>query len=177
MVRSSKKMTIEEARKKKAKLGMSDEEYDKKVQNKSNELFSDLRTLFFAWKEQPDGSQKLMSRLPNGKICFLDRSDDPKEVRENAPYTCAVYEREREAFAKIVCEEYQPTIHVFPDQRVTMVFKDNKGNTVHKMPGPYNSFGKRITEAVKIFRKKGFSEAKLVYIANMRKNQGGGRHE
>ena len=141
MTNETKKITIDEAKDKKGKLGISDNEFEKIVGDKQDELFTDLRSLIFSWKEQEDTTQKLMSRLPNGKIVFLDRSDDPDTIKTDTPYICAVYEREREAFAKIICEEYKPKVYVLPSHMVRIVYKTDKGKTMIKMPGPqYKSY-------------------------------------
>jgi len=166
MKTNASKMSIDEAKKRKGKLGMSDEEFEKIVAEKQDEQFKYLRSLVFSWQEQEDGPPKFLSRLPNGKICFLDWSDDPNKVKENVPYICAVYERETDAFAKIICEEYQPKIVVFPSKMVNMIWKDEKGNTRHRMVGPYDSFEERIVDAVKSFMKLGVSEAQIQFIEN-----------
>ena len=73
---NSRLMTIDEAKKKRGKF-VSDEEFEKMVEERSKELYGDLRTLEFSWKKQEDSEtgkveMKLMSRLPNGKlVCYM----------------------------------------------------------------------------------------------------------
>ena len=169
MKKDAKKMSVDDAKDRKGKLGMKDDEFETIIKEKQDEFFTDLRSLIFSWKEQPDGSKKIMSRLPNGKIVFLDRSDSPEEIKIDTPYICAVYEREREAFAKVICEEYEPKIYVLSSDAVSMVWKDEKGDTRRKMPGGYNSFEERMMYAVKFFRTKGFPEVKIVFRENIRR--------
>ena len=161
------KMDIDTAKEKKGKLGMSNEEFETIIHRKQDELFSDLRSLIFQWKKQESGEKKLMSRLPNGKVVFLDRSDNPEDINTGAPYICAVYEREREAFAKVVCEEYQPKIFV-PSSRIPhMVYRDEKGNIRRRAPVA-NSYEERIVAAIKEMEKLGFPSIKIIFRKNQR---------
>jgi hypothetical protein len=167
MKQTTTKYTIEEAKEKKGKLGMSDEDFENLVTGKQDDLFSDLRSLIFVWKEQKEGDKKLTSRLPNGKIVFLDRSDVPEETKINVPYICAVYERDREAFAKIICEEYRPIIYVLPSHLVNFVYKDQKGKTQVTMPGPqYKSYAEKIMFCVNESEKLGFPEISIRFRGN-----------
>ena len=171
MVIETKKMSVDEAKEKKGKLGMSDEEFESIVEGKQDELFTDLRSLMFQWKEQENGENKLMSRLPNGKVVFLDRSDDPDTINTDTPYICAVYEREREAFAKIVCEEYRPKIYVLPSHLVRIVYRDSKGNTRKEMPGPqYNSYEQKMMYCIKKCEELGFPEINIIFRGNRRRS-------
>jgi len=161
------KIDIDEAKKKKGKLGMSDEEFENIVSSKQDDLFTDLRTLIFQWKKQDDETKKIMSRLPNGKVVFLDRSDNPEDIKTDTPYICAVYEREREAFAKIVCEEYKPRIFVLPSHLVRVVYRNEKGETRMIMPGPqHKSYGDRMMYCIKKCEEKGFPEVSIVFRGN-----------
>lgn len=165
------KMDIDEAKERKGKLGMSDQELENIIKDRQDELFTDLRSLVFNWKDQEDGSQKLMSRLPNGKIVFLDRSDDPNDVKPGTPYMCAVYEREREAFAKIVCEEYKPKIYVQPSHFVSLVYKDKDSKTKKEMPGPqYDSYAERMMYCVKKCEELGFPQVDIEFRGNARRD-------
>jgi len=167
------KMDIDEAKQKKGKLGMSEDEFENIISEKQDELFSDLRSLIFEWKEQSKSNEKkLMSRLPNGKIVFLDRSDDPEETKTGTPYICAVYERDREAFAKIICEEYKPKIYVLPSHLVNVVYRDKDGKTKRIMPGPqYKSYGERMMYCIKKIENLGITEASLVFRGNKHKEE------
>jgi len=165
------KMSVDEAKEKKGKLGMSDSELENRIETKQDELFTDLRSLIFQWKEQDDGEKKMMSRLPNGKVVFLDRSDDPDEVDTDTPYICAVYEREREAFAKVVCEEYRPKIYVLPSHLVRVVYRNQKNETVKEMPGPqYKSYEEKMMYCIKKCEELGFPEVTIVFRGNRRRN-------
>lgn len=167
------KMDIDEAKQKKGKLGMSEDEFEKIISEKQDELFSDLRSLIFEWKEQEKSNEKkLMSRLPNGKIVFLDRSDDPEDIKTGTPYICAVYEREREAFAKTICEEYKPKIYVLPSHLVNVVYRDEDNKTRRIMPGPqYKSYGERMMYCIKKCEKLGFPEVAIIFRGNKRKEE------
>lgn len=167
------KMDIDEAKEKKGKLGMSENEFEDIITDKQDELFSDLRSLIFEWKSQgKNKDEKLMSRLPNGKIVFLDRSDDPNKIITGSPYICAVYEREREAFAKIICEEYKPKIYVLPSHLVNVVYKDEDDKTRRIMPGPqYKSYGERIMYCIKKCEKLGFPEVSIIFRGNRKKEK------
>ena len=176
MKKTSKKISIDKADELKGELGTSKEKLVERIYLKGDERFSDLWScIIFSWKEQPGGKKKIMSRLPNGKILFLDWSENEDEIKIDSPYICVVYEPEtnpdgtlaRQAYARIICEEYMPKITVHKDGVVHMIWKDQKGNTRHTMPGiKYNSFGERLTDAVKQMENKGFEEVRLVFLKN-----------
>lgn len=169
--KSISKMSVDEAKQRKGQLGVSESEFEKLIESKQDELFTDLRSLIFQWKEQSDGEKKLMSRLPNGKIVFLDRSDSPEETNTDTPYICAVYEREREAFAKIICEEYRPKIYVLPSHSLTLVYRDQKGKTRHEMPGPqFQSYEEKLVYAIKKCESLGFPEINILFRGNIRRS-------
>ena len=115
-----------------------------------------------------------MSRLPNGKILFLDWSETEDEIKIDSPYICVVYEPEtnpdgtqaRQAYARIICEEYMPKITIHKDGVVHMIWKDQKGNTRHTMAGPCNSFEGRLMEAVKQMENRGYEEVRLIFLKN-----------
>ncbi len=67
-------MTIDEAKEKKGVSGTAAKEFETEVTGKQDNLFTDIMSVVFGWKEQPDGGRKLVSKLPNGKIIFPDRS-------------------------------------------------------------------------------------------------------
>jgi hypothetical protein len=163
------KMNIDEAKERKGKLGMSGDDFEKVIRSKQDDLFTDLRSLIFQWKVQPDNEKKLMSRLPNGKVVFLDRYDNPEDMKTDTPYICAVYERESEAFAKVVCEEYKPKINVLPSHIVTIVYKD-KNKTKRIMPGPeYKNYEERIIYCIKKCEKLGFPEVSVEFKGNRKR--------
>ena len=169
-MRKSKEIPIDEAKELKGKLGMTDEEFEKLVAEKEDELFTQLRSgIVFHWQEQENGPPKLMSKLPNGKVVFPDRSEKLEEIKPFIPYICLIYEREREAFAKIICEEYEPKIIIHPNRNVTAVWKE-KGNKVRRwLVGPLPSFEERVVAAIKRFEELGFTEARIKFVANERK--------
>jgi len=170
-MKKATRMDIDEAKQRKGELGLSEDSFEKKVNDKQDELFTDLRSLIFQWKEQEEGDKKMMSRLPNGKVVFLDRSDNPEEIKTDTPYICAVYEREREAFAKIICEEYKPKIYVLPSHAVRVVYKDKNKDTQIEMPGPqYNNYGERMMYCIKKCESFGFPEVTIVFRGNRRKD-------
>jgi len=170
----AKNLTIDEAKKMKGKLGIQDEEFEKMVGDKQDEQFKYLRILHFEWKEQEKKDKfgkkeiKFLSRLPNGKICFLDWSDKPEEYEENIPYICAVYERNTDAFAKIICKAYVPRIVILPTRMVSMIWRNDKGETRTKMVGPFDTFEDRILDAIKRFMREGFEEVRLDFKENQR---------
>ena len=125
-------MSIDEAIQRKRVVGPAAEEFKALVAGKQDNLFKDIMCVVFGWKVQPDGSKKLVAKLPNGKIIFPDRSEQG-EVEPGVPYICLVYEREREAFAKVCSEEYQPKIYVMPSKMVSMVWRDPSGKISNKM--------------------------------------------
>jgi len=165
-MKDSRKISIDEAYERRGELGVSKERFEEKVAKKTDDLFTDLRCLPFSWVDQPDGSKKLMSRLPNGKVVFLDKSEDPSKVRVGVSYICAVYEREKVAFAKIICEEYIPKINILPSKMVSSVWRDGKGRVRRKMHGPFPTFEERLIDAIKMFDSIGTPEVLLVFVGN-----------
>ena len=112
MKRSNLKLDADVAVDRSGKLGMSKEEHLKIIEEAQDERFKDIRSLTFGWVEQSDEEggkkeRKLMTYLINGKATFIDKSQELEEVIPEDPYICMVYERPREAFAKILFPEYQ----------------------------------------------------------------------
>jgi hypothetical protein len=176
MKRKSEKITVDEAYEKRGKLGMSKDELQEKILDKeSGERFSDLRSgIVFSWKMQDNNTKKLMSRLPNGKVLFLDWSENEEEIKIDVPYICVVYEPEsnpdgtpaKQAYARVICPEYQPKIVVKPNGIIYMIWKDQKGDTRRTMPGPSKSPEHRIISAVKEMEKKGYEDVRLIFTKN-----------
>ena len=108
-----------------------------------------------------------MSKMPNGKILFPDRSEDMKEIEPGTPYICLVYEREREAFAKVVCEEYQPKVYITSSRIPHMVWRDKSGKMRRKAPFG-NSFEERVVAAIKEMEALGFPSIKIIYRENQK---------
>jgi len=167
LIGSSKIMSIDEAKEKKGVKGNDAREFEEDVINKQDNLFTDIMSVVFGWKEQPDGSKKLTSKLPNGKIIFPDRTEQIEKVEAGVPYICLVYEREREAFAKVCAEEYRPKIFVTASDVVTMVWRDKKGEVRRKVPVG-NTTDERIILAVKEMKKLGFPSISLIFRSNQR---------
>ena len=164
---SSKIMTIDEAKKKAGLSGEDGDKFEKEVINKQDGLFKDIMSVVFGWKVQPDGSKKLVSRLPNGKILFLDRSERGKNIEPGVPYICLVYEREREAFAKVCSEEYQPKIFVPSHKMPVMVWRDKSGKTHRKVPVG-DSYEIRMMAALKEMESLGFPSIRIIFRANQK---------
>jgi len=125
--------------KEKRKLGMSEEEFEKIVAERQDERFKDLHWhIVFREVEQPDGSKKIYGNLSSGKIVFPDKKEDITNIKLGFPYICLVYEPEVEnlktvAFARIICEEYIPTIFCNVNGIVSAVWRDKQGN-IHREP-------------------------------------------
>lgn len=175
MKRKSEKISIDKAAELKGELGTTKEQLAEKICLKEDERFCDLWScIIFSWKEQPNNKKKLMSRLPNGKVLFLDWSENDEEIKIDSPYICVVYEPElnpdgsqaRQAYARVICEEYMPKITIRKDRVVHMIWKDQKGATRHTMPAPRNSFEERVVDAVKQMENKGYEECRLVFLKN-----------
>ena len=164
---STKILTIDEAKKRAGLSQESSDNFEKEVMEKQDGLFKDIMSVVFGWKIQPDGSKKLVSRLPNGKILFLDRSETGKHIEPGVPYICLVYEREREAFAKVCSEEYQPKIFVPSHRMPVMVWRDDNGKVHRKVPIG-DSYELRMMAALKEMESLGFPSVRIIFRANQR---------
>jgi hypothetical protein len=110
------------------------------------------------------------------KNCFPDKSEKLDTIEQGLPYICLVYDRKvdeegkpgREAFAKIICEEYTPKIYVPQSRLPHMVWRDKSGTLRSKAPFG-NSFEDRIISAIKEMEKMGFPSVKIVFRVNERK--------
>lgn len=167
----TQKLDAYDAIKRKGEFGTKDEELLKQIENTQDERFKDIRSLRFGWVEQPskDGKveKKLMTLLPNGKVCFPDKSQNLEEIIPEDPYICLVYEREREAFAKILFPEYQPKIYIPPSRIPAMVWRDETGKVHRKLPHG-NSYEERLIQSIKEMESKGFESIKIVFRKNVR---------
>jgi hypothetical protein len=172
----SKQLTIDDAKKLKRITGEAAKEFEEKVLAKQDGQFKDLYVIVFGFKIQPDGSKKLLSKLPSGKLCFPDKSEKLDTIEQGLPYICLVYDRRvdeegkpgREAFAKIICEEYTPKIYVPSSRLPHMVWRDKSGTLRSKAPFG-NSFEERIISAIKEMEKLGFPSVKVIFRVNERK--------
>jgi len=175
-ITESKVLTIEDAKNRKGVTGKRAESFEKEIIENQEKypLFKDIMSVVFGWKVQDDGTRKLVSKMPSGKILFPDKSEDLKSIEPGNAYICLVYDRMddgkggpgREAFAKIICEEYQPKIYILSSRVVQMVWRDKKGKMRHKAPFG-NSFEDRIVSAIKEFEDgEKFPSAKIVFRRN-----------
>jgi len=167
MIGKMKKLNADEAISRKGTFGGNIEEDIKKIENLQDDRFTDIWSLRFGWVEQQSdkGSKtqkKLMSMLPNGKVVFIDRYQNDTDIVPEDPYICLVYEREREAFAKIIFPEYQPKIYIPPSRLPVMVWRDNKGRIQRRL-GKGNSYEMRLLDCIKEMEKLGFDSVKIVY--------------
>jgi len=165
-ISSTKIMSIDDAIKKKRVAGESAESLKEDIASKQDTLFKDIMSVVFGWKIQEDGGKKLVSKLPNGKIIFPDRSEQQEKIEPGTPYICLVYERDREAFAKICSEEYQPKIFIPSSRVLTMVWRDENGNIKKKMPKE-NTYEERLVSAIKEFEEMKVPSVRVIF----RKNQ------
>lgn len=167
MQTDSKKLSVEDALLRRGDFSKTEEDFLNLIKEKQDERFTDIRSLVFGWRDQPDGSKKLMSRLPNGKVVFVDRREQ-FEVKPGRSYLCLVYEREREAFARILCEEQEPVIWVLQNRLVTLRYVEDNGQLKIVMPHG-NTYQERILAALDRLEKLGFPEIKVIFRENERK--------
>ena len=161
------KMDADEAIRKKGVFATKDVDLLKLIEDNQDDRFKDILSLRFGWVKQPSDNtkpqeRKLMSMLPNGKVVFIDRSQEIEDIVPEDPYICLVYEREREAFAKILFPEYQPKIYIPPSRLPAMVWRDNHGNVKRKL-AVGKSYEERIIYAIKEMEKLGFNYIKIVF--------------
>jgi len=166
-ISTSKVLTIDEAIERKGVIGDAAKEFKNQVLAKQDNLFKDIMCIVFGWKLQPDGSKKLVAKLPNGKIIFPDRSEQQTTVEPGVPYICLVYEREKEAFAKICSEEYQPKIYITSSRMPSMMWREPSGKVRHKIPMG-NTYEERLIAAVKEMEELKFGSVKLIFRTNQR---------
>jgi len=160
-------LTLDEAKKRNKATGDRGKKLEKQILDKQDLLFKDIMCVTFGWKVQEDGKQKLVSKLPNGKILFPDRSENMDEIEPGIPYLCLVYEREREAFAKIICEEYQPKIFVTSYRMPYIVYRDDKGR-IRRIAPEGNTYEERIVHAIKKVEDLGFPFVRVIFRKNER---------
>ena len=141
-ITDSKSLTIDEAKRKLKLGGEKARHFEQKVLEKQDDQFSQIMSIIFGWKIQTDASKKMVSKMPNGRILFPDKSEDVDSIEPGIPYICLVYEPElnpdgtpaRQAYAKIICEEYIPIIFVPKSRIPVMVWIDEKGKKRNKVP-------------------------------------------
>jgi len=173
----SKILTIDEAKKLKRISGVKAKEFEDKVLAKQDGQFKDLYVCVFGWKPQPDGTKKLMSKLNSGKFLFPDKTEKLDQIEAGIPYICLVYDRKvdetgkpaREAFAKIISEEYQPKIYI-PSSRLPLMSYRNKNGTLTNKAPIGSSYEDRIVSAIKEMEKLGFPSVKVVFRVNEKRD-------
>ena len=174
-------MSIDEAKERKGMLGEAAKEFEEDVVNKQDSQFKDIMSVVFGWKIQTDGSRKLVSKLPNGKIMFPDRSEQIETIEPGVPYICLVYERKdelnekgeiiqqgKEAFAKICSGEYQPKVYIQENRLVTMVWREKDSGKIRRKVPVENSFEERVIFAIKEMEKLGFPSVRVIFRGNQR---------
>lgn len=168
-----RKMDVDEAVKQKG-TSTSEEELLKEIDGiqSQNERFCEIYSLVFGWKEQPHKKEekteyKLMSSLPDGRVVFIDRSQNEDEIIPEEPYICLIYKRSKEAFAKILFPQYQPHIYIPPNRLPVMVWRDKKGKVQRERPFG-KSYEERVISAIKKMEHKGFEHVKVVFRKNIR---------
>ena len=148
--------------------------FEKKVLDKQDGQFTQLMSVIFGWKLQDDGSKKLMSKLPCGKALFVDKSEDIDKIEPGIPYICLVYEpntnpdgtQAKQAYAKIICEEYYPTIFIPSSKLPVMVWIDKNDKKRNYVPRA-NTYAERVMILLDMAEKEGWSFIKIIF----RKNQ------
>ena len=100
---------------------MDKKSFEDKVAENIDENFTQLRTLIFVKDKR--NPKHLVSRLPKGKIVFPDKSVDFETLKEGVPYICMVNELDREAFAKILGEQYEPRVIVTDTGVVILIIR------------------------------------------------------
>lgn len=159
----AKLKTIDEIKKNnEIPIGMDEELFEKKVAENMDERFTQLRTLIFVKdKRNPNHA---VARLPKGKIVFPDKSVDVSKLKLGVPYICLVYEREREAFAKILGEQYEPRIIVTETGLVLVILRT--GNKVSRIAASGGSLHERLWNAYKIIKESGSPTVRLIIREN-----------
>jgi len=179
-ISDAKPLTIDEAKQRLKIGGEKGRAFESKVLERQDGQFTKIVSVIFGWKLQKDGSQKLVSRMSSGKILFPDKSENLDEIEPGIPYICLVYDRPneydeagnlikegREAFAKLICQEYEPKIFVPQNKLPVMVWTEENGNVRNKVP-VQNSYAERMMELINMAEKKGWSSLKIVFRANQK---------
>lgn len=172
-ITTSEQMTIDEAKRRLRLSGDKAKEFESKIITKQDGQFTDIMAVVFGWKLQKDGSKKLVSKMPSGKILFPDKSENLTEVEPGVPYICIVYDRKtnekgepgKEAFAKIICEEYTPKIFVPSSKIPCMVWVEPNGKMRNKVPHG-NSYAERMMMLLTEAEKNGWQSIKIVFRGN-----------
>ena len=172
-ITDSAPMTIDEAKRKLRLGGEKARIFEEKILEKQDDQFSQLMSIIFGWKIQTDGSKKMMSKMPNGKALFPDKSEDVDKIESGIPYICLVFEPEvnpdgttaKQAYAKIICEEYIPIIYVPKSRMPVMVWTDKSGRKRNKVPVG-NSYMDRMMILLDIAEAEKWPFVKVVFRTN-----------
>jgi len=148
----AKEISVDEALQNRP-LESTETSFMRKITENMDERYNKLRTLIFVWDEE---QKKFKTRIPNGKITFIDKSVDISTVKSGTPYICAIYEREREAFARIIGEQYKPRLVINAAGAVLAAVR--VGNEAVRFP----CMGQTLNERI-IF---GFNKMKELGITN-----------
>lgn len=169
----NRKLNIDEVIQRKGDVGSNPEEVLKQIEKTQDDRFTDFYSLRFGWKEQKSDDEKeivkkLMSALPNGKICFLDRSQNEKDIITEDPYLCLVYDRPGGvAFAKVLFPETQPRIYITAVRTVVAVYK-NANNITERHMGNGSNYEERLVDAINKMEMLGFDTFKVIFRKNVR---------
>jgi len=150
----------------------------KQIEKVQDDRFTDFYSLRFGWKEQKmeEGKEpvkKLIAALPNGKICFLDRSQEEKDVIPEDPYLCLVFDRPGSvAFAKVLFPEAQPRIYI-PATRIPVVIYKNDKNITERWRSNADTYEGRIVDCINKMEFLGFESFKIIFRKNVRENLNG----
>lgn len=180
-ISNAKPITVDEAKKKLKIGGEKGRNFESKVLERQDGQFTKLMSMVFGWKLQKDGSKKLVSRMPSGKIAFPDKSENLDEIEQGMPYICLVYDRPneydeegnlikegREAFAKIICAENEPKIFVPQNDLPVLVWTKENGDVEHKLAHA-NSFAERMMFLINMARnERKFPSIKIIFRENQR---------
>jgi len=172
-ITDSKSITIDEAKKKLKLSGEKAKSFERKILEKQDTQFSQIMSVVFGWRIQEDGGKKLVSKLPCGKITFPDKSEDLDQIEPGIPYICLVYEpktnpdgtQARQAYAKIICEEYIPIIFVPSSKIPVMVWIDDGGRKRNKVPVG-NSYSDRMMILLSEAEQNGWPFVKVIFRQN-----------
>jgi len=167
------KLSVDEVIQRKGDVGSDTEEILKQIDKVQDDRFTEFYSLRFGWKEQKgeddkEISKKLISALPNGKICFLDRSQDEKDIIPEDPYLCLVFDRPGSvAFAKVLFPETQPKVYI-PATRIPVVVWKNAKNITERYPAKGETYEERLVDAIKKMELLGFESFKVIFRKNVR---------
>lgn len=74
----------------------------------------------------------LVSRLTNGKIVLLDRSEKEENVVEGIPYLCSIKHLPKVAFAKIINKVFLPRVLIAQNGKIFFLDQTKEGELFRK---------------------------------------------